>query len=170
MGQNAVYIAIDDNSLETLWQLDDRSFRDRFLEIEEDDEFERLDIAKIWDALHCTLTGISASDPIDGNKLSEAIVGVHPKEYDDEDYTVYVSVIDNAEIRPILDALEEFDAGKLNDSINLVNWRRQKIYPQGIWDDPLDDLVAEMDHALRSMREFFREALTTDKHILASFL
>ena len=78
MGHLAVYIAIDDPSLEALWQLDDEPFRARFFEIEEDERLERLNLDKIWDALHCTLTGVTASNPIDGNRLSESIVGVEP--------------------------------------------------------------------------------------------
>lgn len=170
MGQNAVYIAIDDDSLEALWKLDDQPFRERFLEIEEDKRFERLDIAKIWDALHCTLTGVSASKPIDGNKLSEAIVGVHPKIYDDEDYSVFVSVIDNEEIASILNALEDHDAAKLKTLIDVSVWKRQKIYPRGIWNDGVDELVAEMNHAICSIREFFGNTLQSGKHVIATIL
>lgn len=170
MGQNAVYIAIDDASLDTLWQLADKPFRERFLEIEEDGRLPRLDIAKIWDAIHCTLTGVSASRPIDGNRLSEAIVGVHPKIYDDEDYSVFVSVIDNEEITSILNALEEFDAAKLAGSVDLATWKREKIYPQGIWNDNVDDLVVEMNDALSSMRTFFSASLKSGKHVLATIL
>ena len=170
MGQNAVYIALDDSTLDALWQLDDQPFRDRFLEIEEDDSFERLDIAKIWDALHCTLTGVSASKPIDGNKLSESIVGVHPRIYDDEDYSIFVSVIDNSEIEAILIALTDFDAEKLEASLDLATLKKQRVYPDGIWEDEPSQLVAEMDDALCSIRGFFQSALTAGHHILATIL
>lgn len=168
MGQNSVYIAIEDSSLDVLWQLDDESFRDRVFEIEEDESFPRLDIAKIWDALHCTLTGVSASMPIEGNKLSEAIVGVHPKDFDDEDDSVFVSVIDHEEINEILLALEEFDSEKLSRSIDPEAWKRQKIYPQGIWNDDTASLVEEMNTELCSIRAFFRESMNARKHVLVT--
>jgi hypothetical protein len=170
MGQNAVYISIDDPTLDALWQLDDQPFRDRFLEIEEDQNFDRLDIAKIWDVLHCTLTGVTASKPIEGNKLSESIVGVHPKIYDDEDYSMFVSVIDNGEIDEILLALKAIDLAKLTASFEPATLRKQKVYPNGIWDDEASALVEEMDAALNSIREFFRCSLKDGRHILATIL
>ncbi len=168
MGQNAVYISVDDRTLDALWSLDDEPFRERFLEIEEDQNFSRLDIAKIWDALHCTLTGVSASKPIEGNKLSEAIVGVHPKIYDDDDYSVFVSAIDVCEITEILLALEAIDLPTLTSKLDPVSLKKQDIYPEGIWHDDESRLAAEMDAALSSIRQFFQCSLQNGKHVLAS--
>lgn len=170
MGHLAVYIAIDDAPLDALWQLADDPFRARFFEIEEDESLDRLNLDKIWDVLHCTLTGNPASDPIEGNKLSESIVGVHPKIYDDEDYSVFVSVIDNQEIEGILDALEEWDSTKLKSALDPSKLRKQKVYPKGIWDDDPDRLVVEMDDALCSIRTFFGDSLENGKHVLATIL
>jgi len=170
MGQNAVYIAIDEPTLDALWQLNDQPFRDRFLELEEDEALARLDIAKIWDALHCTLTGVSASDPIEGDKLSESIVGVHPKLFDDEDYSMFVSVIENDEIEDILAALGAFNADKLKVAFDPATLEKRKVYPNGIWQDEPSQLIAEMDDALNSIRDFFRASLDGGKHILATIL
>ena len=39
-----------------------------------------LDLDKMWDALHFVLTGVSASEPIKDNRLSEAVLGISPIE------------------------------------------------------------------------------------------
>lgn len=36
-----------------------------------------LDVDKTWDALHFVLTGVSGSEPIKNDSLSEAVVGVY---------------------------------------------------------------------------------------------
>jgi len=133
MGRLATYIAIEENRLESLWSLGDDDFREAFLDIENDDSLTRLEIDKIWDALHCTLTGESASNPIDGDKLSESIVGVHPKIYDDEDYSVFVSVIDNNEIREILDAIMVVDREKLSALIDPARMKQKNVYQVSIF-------------------------------------
>lgn len=170
MGQNAVYIAIDDNTAEQLWALDDEPFRARFLEIEEDEQFQRLDIAKIWDTLHCTLTGVPASRPIEDDRLSEAIVGVHPKIYDDEDYSLFVSIIDNSELEEIIAALAPFDEAKLAAQLNLPLLKKQKVYPQGIWNDDPGSLVRELTDALLAIREFFGRSRAAGSHVLATIM
>ena len=44
-------------------------------EAQENENLEICDIDKMWDALHFLLTGKSASEPIEDNLISEAIVG-----------------------------------------------------------------------------------------------
>ena len=144
MGRLATYISIDEPRLDALWCQDDAAFRESFLNVENDESLARLELDKIWDALHCTLTGQSASNPITGNRLSESIVGVQPKVYDDEDYSLFVSVIENDEIPPILAALDEIDREKLQSLFDPVQMKKQNIYPQGIWEDPPDQLISEM--------------------------
>ncbi len=170
MGQNSIYIAVDDTSLEALWQLDNQEFRNRFLEIKEDSKYKRLDIGKIWDALHCTLTGLSAKTPIENDKLSEAIVGVYPKVYGDEDYSLFVSIIDNSEIADILIALKPYNADKLSELIDIKTLQKEKVYPSGIWKEDSANLVTEMDSALTSLRLFFNESIEEGNHILATIL
>jgi hypothetical protein len=170
MGQLATYISIDEPRLETFWWLDDKQFRKCFLEIEEDQNLERLELDKIWDVLHCTLTGVSASTPVTDNKLSEAVVGVQPKIYDDGDYSIFVSVIENDDLPAIILALEDIDYEKLVGLLNPDRMKQQKIYPCGIWTDPPEQLLMEMDAAIRSMKNFYRKSLVAKHHVLATVL
>lgn len=170
MGQNAVYIAIDDDTAEQLWELDDEPFRARFLEIEEDRQFQRLDIAKIWDALHCTLTGVPASRPIEDDKLSEAIVGVHPKIYVDEDYSMFVSIIDNSELEEIITALGPFNDARLTEQLNPALLEKQNVYPTGIWNDDPRTLVRELADAVTAILTFFDDSKAKGLHVLATIM
>ena len=170
MGRLATYIAIEGDRLDALWSLGDDAFREAFLDVEEDESLIRLEIDKIWDALHCTLTGESAANPIEGNKLSEAIVGVYPKIYDDEDYSVFVSVIDNSEIQGILNAITPIDRHKLASLLDPSCLKRKRVYPNGIWEDNAEQLISEMDNALQAIKQYFERISATGCHILATVL
>ncbi|MCM8529094.1 MAG: YfbM family protein [Lentisphaeraceae bacterium] len=170
MGQACVYIAIDDNSLDELWQLEDQAFRAAFLEIEDSEKFKRLDIDKIWDVLHCTMTGVSAQNPIEDNRLSELIVGVHPKIFEDEDYSVYVSAIDHSEIMSLVHASAIFDESHILSTIDVTNFQKQKIYPHGIWEEDKYHLIKEMDEALKAIRMFLIESYNNKLHVLVTFV
>jgi len=170
MGRLATYIAIEGARVDQIWDLSDDIFRAEFLKIEEDDSLNRFEIGKIWDALHCTFTGKPASEPIEGNRLSESIVGTYPKLYEDEDYSVFVSVIDNNEIVEIIEALAQFDRTLLDTSLNLDLLESKKIYPSGIWNTPREDLIDEMHFSVQSLITFLTKISNTELHILATIL
>ena len=69
MGMIANYQSTTDTELEKFMCLDDVE------EAQENENLEICDIDKMWDALHFLLTGKSASEPIEDNLISEAIVG-----------------------------------------------------------------------------------------------
>ena len=69
MGMIANYQPTTDIELEKITCLDDVE------ELQESEDIEICDIDKMWDALHFLLTGKSASEPIEDDLISEAIVG-----------------------------------------------------------------------------------------------
>jgi len=140
----ATYLEIENSKLEYLWSLSDSDFRIEFFEFENNSILPRLDIDKIWDTLHCTLTGVSASYPIEGNKFSEGIVGIYPKIYDDEDYSVFVSIVDNADIQSILSEFRKIGYSFLDSKYSKDNLEKAGVYPFGIWREPKEQVVSEM--------------------------
>ena len=170
MGHLAVYIAIEGEQLDELWALDDAVFRESFLDVEADESLARLSIDKIWDALHCTLTGRSAGDPVEDDPLSEAIVGVHPRIYEGDDYSVYVSVIDNDEQDGIIAAVNEVGRAGLESKLDPKRMEQERVYPNGIWTGPPEQLVDEMHTTLRDISTFFNQAKVSGLHVLATFL
>lgn len=170
MGRRAVYISIDEPRLEALWWLEDAAFRAAFADIDEDESLGQLHIGKLWDALHCTFTGKSACSPVEDNPLSESIVGVCPKVYDDGDYSTFVSVIDNSDLPKLIAALERMDEGCLKAMLDPARMEKEGVYPNGIWTTPADDLVAEMFHAVEAIISFFRGAMSSGHHVLATIV
>ena len=63
-----------------------------------------VDIDTAWDGLHILLTGASATEPIEDDPLSEAVVGVY--EFDSDDFLGVTPVDDLDRIVAALDAVD----------------------------------------------------------------
>ena len=94
MGLRANYQYLSDKELEALERFDNEE--DIFETVEDWNEEAEilLDIDKNWDLLHYMLTGVSASDPIWEDPLSEAVVGVTSIEGID-DFIAYTKNMQN---------------------------------------------------------------------------
>lgn len=165
----AEYLMIDEDTLDSLMDLNNRELTQKLFEIEESGKFELIDIDKIWDALHCFLTGVSASKPIEGDKLSEAVVGVHNFNIDDEDAD-FVTCTENDELEAIIIAIESVDFDKLAISFDPKVLKKHRIYPQGIEQDGKEQLVEEFRYALTELLKFYKKALDTNHHVIVSIL
>ena len=116
MGIIANYQYLSDANLQEL-----KSFYaeegDIFEEVEDwNDEAEiLLDIDKMWAALHFVLTGVSCSEPIENNALSEAVVGVFSIDGIEE----YISYIEKSRIKDIVFALDNFDIEKALETFSM---------------------------------------------------
>jgi len=169
MGMIAQYLMIDEETLESLMNLGDEDLLERFIEIEESEKFEVIDIDKIWDALHFFLTGTSASRPIEGNKLSEAIVGVHNFTIDGEN-SEFITCIENNELNDIINEILKINFNKLSEEFNPEHMKRLDIYPSGIWKDNKVQLIDEFKSTLSEILIFYKKALTSKYHIIVSII
>ena len=75
MGMIANYQLISDRDLKKL--MTEKDIADFTEELQEAEDCILFDMDKMWDVLHFVLTGVSAGEPIEGNTLSESIVGVN---------------------------------------------------------------------------------------------
>jgi hypothetical protein len=169
MGMIAEYLMVDEETLNSLMTLDNNSLTNEIFEIEESGKFSVIDIDKIWDALHCFLIGVSASEPIEGNKLSEAIVGVHNFNIEDEDAD-FITCTENEELEEIIKALENINFDKLSASFDPLIFKKKKIYPNGIWKDSKEQLIEEFKIALYEILNFYKKALESNHHVIISIL
>lgn len=169
MGMIAEYLMIDQETLDSLIDLSNEDLTNKIFEIEETEKFERIDIDKIWDVLHFFLTGVSASEPIEDNKLSEAVVGVDNFNPDDENAD-FVSLIKNEALVEIVTAIEKVDFEKLATNFDLQLLKKNKAYPNGIWKDDRAQLLEEIKESLNSILDFYKKALLTKHHIIVSIL
>ncbi|WP_343614574.1 YfbM family protein [Flavobacterium sp.] len=169
MGMIAEYLMIDKETLNKLTNLDNEDLTNEIFEIEESQKFSFFDIDKIWDALHCFLTGVSASEPIEDDKLSEAIVGIHTfiEEDDDADFISYTK---NEELAEIIKVLENIDFESLSASFDPIILKKKKIYPSGIWKENKESLLEEFKDALGEILSFYKQALKDEHHVVVSIL
>jgi hypothetical protein len=169
MGMIAEYLMVDEETLNSLMDLNNDDLTNKLFAIEESGKFECIDIDKIWDALHYFLTGISASKPIEGNKLSEAIVGIHNFNIEDED-SDFVTCTENEELVEIITAIEKIEFEKLASNFDPKFLKTNAIYPNGIEQDSKEQLVQEFKEALKEILEFYKKALLAKYHIIVSIL
>ena len=166
MGIIANYQYLSDANLQEL-----KSFYaeedDIFEEVEDwNDEAEiLLDIDKMWDALHFVLTGVSCSEPIENNALSEAVVGVFSIDGIEE----YISYIEKSRIKDIVFALDNFDIEKALETFSMEECKEAELYPD-IWDyeEETDEIKEEIMDYFQNMKDFYKQVLEEDGNVLVT--
>lgn len=168
MGMIANYQYINDEQLNCLKNFD-RERNDVLDEVEEwNEESEMLlDIDKMWDVLHFVLTGVSSCDPIENNPLSEAVVGVRSLEGIEE----FVAYTEKGRLADILAALEAFDMERAMATFSMDACKKAELYPD-IWDYDDEEEVAELKEEisdyLQNMKDFYREVLEANGHVMVT--
>lgn len=169
MGMIAEYLMIDEETLNVLMDLNNEDLTNKIFEIEENEKFEYMDIDKLWDLLHFFLTGVLASQPIEYDKLSEAVLGVDNFNLDD-DNADFVTFTKNEHLAGIINAIEKVDFVKLEANFDLEILKEKNVYPSGIWEEEKADLLREIKDALNEILVFYKKALLTKNHIIVSIL
>ena len=162
MGLRANYQYLSDKDLVALKQFDNDD--DIFETVEDWNEEAEilLDIDKNWDLLHYMLTGVSASDPIWEDPLSEAVVGVTSIEKI-EDFIAYV---EKGRVSDILKALEDFDMESALESFSLKEGKEADLYPS-IWDYE-DEIKEDLLDCFERMKDFYKEISEADGNVLVT--
>ena len=166
MGIIANYQYLSDANLQEL-----KSFYaeegDIFEEVEDwNDEAEiLLDIDKMWDALHFVLTGVSCSEPIENNALSEAVVGVFSIDGIEE----YISYIEKSRIKDIVFALDNFDIEKALETFSMEECEEAELYPN-IWgyEEETEEIKEEIMDYFQNMKDFYKQVLEEDGNVLVT--
>ncbi len=136
--------------------------------LERDSGHEVLDLGSLWDALHFVITGVSASEPLDNDPISDAIVGVQLFfEDDDADFIAFTPRPDLAEI---ITALKAVDLPAIGRAFAPTSAQRTAAYPDGIFDGDREDLISRLFVALESLIDFYERAAAGKKHIIVSVL
>lgn len=156
-----VYMLTDENTMNIL------SDNDNLFEAVENYGEEKTtvsyDIEKLWDGLHFLLTDESAQKPIEGEPLSEAVVGTHV--LDCESFIAYTAP---NEIHTIVKALNEVDIDTLIVKMDLSKFRKAKIYPK-IWvKKDEEQLKEELKREFFNLKAFYEKALNSQTGVLVS--
>lgn len=164
MGMYANYQFLSDEDLRQLKNLDEDEIFEEAEEWNEDAEV-LFDIDKMWDVLHFVLTGVESDTPIEGNPLSEAVVGVTSL----EEVSEFVSYTEKERVREILSALESFDFEKAMENFSMEECNKAKLYPD-IWDDEEEgeEIKEELTEHFENMKEFYQKILELDGNVLVT--
>ena len=165
MGLRANYQYLSDKDLMELKKFDNED--DIFEKVEDWNEEAEilLDIDKNWDLLHYMLTGVSASNPIWEDPLSEAVVGVTSIEKIED----FIAYIEKDRVSDILKALEDFDMESALESFSLEEGKEEELYPD-IWDydDEEDEIKEDLLDCFERMKDFYKEILEVDGNVLVT--
>lgn len=167
MGMIGNYMMVDDTELDKMVELEGEDLIERINEMEEEEDPNLYCIDKLWDGLHFLLTGVSASEPIEDDKLSEAVVGVHVFEAVDAEEG-FVSCSEQGELAEIIAAMEAVDLTVICGKADLAAFRKEEIYPT-IWqDNDREELMAELRQEFDNLLTFYRSALEQKRHVICS--
>jgi len=157
----ALYVPVDDQTLDELVSLPADDAYDRFVQIDDDlyGTPGHYDMDTGWDGLHFLLTGTSARSPVD-DPLSDAVVGIH-QVCDDP----WIGCVTSDELVLCVAALRAVDLAGMLRAVDFQTFADHGIYPAVWTDDParLKTGLAEQFHGLLSAYE---TVLGTGQHIL----
>ena len=159
MGMIANYSSTTDTELEKFMCLDDVE------EAQENENLEICDIDKMWDALHFLLTGKSASEPIEDNLISEAIVG----QFNISGEEIFISGTKTDRVKEIAKALQELNFETYIDKFDMRAFRQNGIYPD-IWryEDEADLIKDDLRNSFENLKKFYEKMAEQERAVLVS--
>lgn len=162
----ANYMMVDDNTFDDLFALDNDDLVEKVNELEEAGT-ELYCMDKLWDGLHFLLTGTTASTPVEGDELSEAIVGIEMFNEDD-DAADFIASTEAGQLADIIAAMKEVDIEKLVQSADFNEFRKEEIYPD-IWHEKdAVSLKQELVQEFNNLLAFYEKAEKQHANILIS--
>ncbi len=165
MGILACHTCLSDENLKELIKVDAEDLVEKVEEIIEalSDRSMHYDLDKLWDGLHFLLTGKTAGEPIEGDPLSEAIVGVTNFNEDD-----FISYIKSSEVEKILNCLKAVDVEKLRSNFSIQDFNKNEVYPN-IWkDDEKEELFDRIIEELNGLIKFYERAIEMKQNVVIS--
>lgn len=161
MGMIANYQSVTDMELEEITCLEDVE------ELQENEDVEICDIDKMWDALHFLLTGKAASEPIEDDLISEAILGQFS--ISEEDMEDFITGISSERVQEIANALQEIDFDVYLDKFDMQTFAKNEIYPD-IWEyeDEESMIRDDLKSSFEVLKEFYEQMAEQESAVLVS--
>lgn len=165
MGMLAQYMAVDNKIFNSMLKMNNEEIIDKIEKLSENEQCDICDIDKMWDGLHFLLTGKSASEPIENNKLSEAVVGTDMFDENEDDFLAYIK---SEELKAIIDVMEKTNIDELLTKYNMDDFKNAKIYPN-IWKKEDEaDIHDELIFCFESMLDFYKKCNKENMNIIIS--
>ena len=160
MGIYACYKEIDGEKIEEmLCEANKKSEENEIAVVLE--KSEKCSLDKLWDGLHCLLTGVSATHLLKGNLLSEAVMGreLWPHESD-------ISFVFPERTAEIAAALNEFNLEEALNTFSPEHFYEEDVYPN-IWlRDDKEDLKQELQMAFEVLKNFYNTMAKKQKGVM----
>ena len=165
MGMIANYQQITNQELEKLES--NEALFEIIEELQENENLEICDIDKMWDALHCLLTGKSASEPIENNEISEAIVGQF--NISEQKIEEFISGTRANRVKDIAKALQEINIEPYLEKFSMKEFAKKEIYPC-IWEheEEADEILEELRECFENLKEFYQKMEEQNSAVLVS--
>lgn len=158
------YVMVDEDTLDQMMAMDGAGLLDTLEKLVAGGSG-HYEIDHLWENLHVALTGVSASEPIEGDPLSEAVVGVHVFELEDEDD--FFACTEHAELESILQAMKQVDFASLQNRFNTVVFRNPGPHANDSVAEK-DALWQELQREFAGLLAFYEQAQANGKHVIFS--
>lgn len=165
MGMIACYQMVDDKTFNELLEKSAEEVFEAIEELQETDEAV-LDIDKLWDGLHFLLTNVTASEPLEGNLLSEAVVGVN-KFVDDKDAD-FIAYIYSERVPIIMKELNSFDIESAIERFQPKEFAQNNIYPNIWMHEDKEELREKLQKCFFDLKRFYERAEELGKAVIVS--
>ena len=164
MGMAAVYTEVDIKQIDRFKEGITDELLEELHDAVEDEEMNSFDTDKMWDGLHCLLTGVSAVNPIEDNPLSEAVMGTEILSTED-DYE-YIACICPDRLKEIIKALDEMNTEELGKNFSPRLFAENNIYPDIWMYEAEDELREELLTVFEEMKEFYHSVADRNNGII----
>ena len=164
MGMTALYAEVNINQIDRFKKGISDELLEELQDAIEDEEIDSFDIDKMWDGLHCLLTGVSAVNMISGNPLSEAVMGTEILSTKD-DYE-YIACIYPDRLKEIVKAFDDINVEELGKNFSPRLFAENGIYPDIWMYEAEDGLRKELLTAFEELREFYRTVAEKNNGII----
>jgi len=165
MGMIACYQMTDADMVNTLLKKTNEEVFEAIEELQEVDETV-LNIDKLWDGLHFLMTKVTASEPLEGNPLSEAVVGV--KNFSDDEDADFISYILPERVPIIVNELKLFEIENVIEKLQPKEFAQNDIYPNIWMNVGKEEIQKELKECFFALLKFYEEAAELKKAVIVS--
>ena len=163
MGERATYVGIDEAALDLLFEADATSLPAKIRELQAAGA-PTLDLGEMWDGLHFVLTGGSADTPVEGEPLSEAIVGVHLFDAPD-----FIGCTERDELDDVIAALDLVPIAELVAAADFEAFDDARIWPYD-WAVNADARRTALVAGFTDLVNFTKQCRDSGLHLIASIV
>lgn len=165
MGMIACYQMAEDEMINELLKKNAEEIFETIEELQELNEAV-LDIDKMWDGLHFLITNVTASEPVEGNPLSEAVIGVE-KFSNDEDAD-FIAYIRSERVPIIYEKLKCFNIESAIERFQPIYFAQKGIYPNIWMHEDKKELQEELYECFLALENFYEKAAELEKAVIVS--